>query len=101
MRNKLYTIPTCPHCAAARAYLVSKRVDFIEFDVAADVEALRDMMSMTARTEVPAIVAGDHAVVGFNPKSWDVLLARSAELQEKDPYEIPESLGPDPYRGVD
>ena len=101
MRNKLYTIPTCPHCPEARAYLVAKGVDFIEFDVSVDVEALRMMLSMTARTEVPTIVAGDRAVVGFNPASWDELLVRSAEIQLKDPYELPESLGPDPYRGVD
>ena len=101
VRNKLYTIPTCPHCPVARAYLVAKGVDFIEFDVSVDVEALRMMLSMTARTEVPTIVAGDRAVVGFNQASWDELLVRSAEIQRKDPYELPESLGPDPYRGVD
>jgi glutaredoxin len=101
VRNKLYTIPTCPHCPVARAYLVAKGVDFIEFDVSVDVEALRMMLSMTARTEVPTIVAGDRAVVGFNPASWGELLVRSAEIQRKDPYELPESLGPDPYRGVD
>jgi len=101
VKNKLYTIPTCPHCSVARAYLLAKGVDFIEFDVSVDMEALRMMLSMTARTEVPAIVAGDRAVVGFNPASWDELLVRSAEIQRKDPYELPESLGPDPYRGVD
>ena len=101
MRNKLYTTPTCPHCQVARAYLVSKGADFIEFDVSTDVEAFRAMLSMTARAEVPTIIAGDRAVVGFEPSSWDVLLARTAELQRKDPYELPETLGPDPYRGVD
>jgi glutaredoxin len=101
VRNKFFTIPGCPHCRAAREYLLSKGADFIEFDVSADREALRLMLSMTARTEVPTIVAGDSAVVGFNPRSWDALLARSLELQRHDPYEVPESLGPDPYRGVD
>jgi len=101
LRNKLYTIPSCPHCPVARAYLLSKGVDFVEFDVSTDVEALRAMLTMTARPEVPTIVAGDRAVVGFNPQSWDALLERSAELQREDPYEIPESLGADPYRGVD
>ena len=33
VRNKFYTIPTCPHCRTAREYLVKKGVDFIEFDV--------------------------------------------------------------------
>jgi hypothetical protein len=50
---------------------------------------------------VPAIVAGDSAVVGFKPESWDALLKRTEELQAHDPYKLPESLGPDPYEGVD
>lgn len=101
MRNKFYTKPGCPHCRAARAYLVSKGADYIEFDVSTDIEALRAMLTMTARAEVPTIIAGDSAVVGFNPASWDALLVRSLELQRHDPYELPESIGPDPYRGVD
>jgi hypothetical protein len=63
--------------------------------------ALRSMLMMTARADVPAIIAGDSAVVGFNPGSWDALLKRTEELQAHDPYELPESIGPDPYKGVD
>jgi glutaredoxin 3 len=101
VRNKFYTIPTCQHCRTAREFLVQKGVDFIEFDVSTDLTALRAMLMMTARAEVPAIVAGDSAVVGFNPESWDALLKRTAELQARDPYKLPESIGPDPYEGVD
>ena len=101
MRNKFYSIPTCPHCRTAREYLLQKGVDFIEFDVSTDIRALRTMLTMTARAEVPAIVAGDSAVVGFNPESWDALLKRTEELQANDPYKLPESIGPDPYEGVD
>jgi hypothetical protein len=50
---------------------------------------------------VPAIVAGDSAVVGFSRQAWEELLKRSAELQANDPYKLPESIGPDPYEGVD
>ena len=101
MRNKFYTTPTCPHSRVARAYLVEKRVDFVEFDVSTDFEALRLMLSMTGRDEVPTIVAGYHAVVGFNWESWDELLGHSAETQRHYPFELPSSLGRDPYDGVD
>jgi glutaredoxin 3 len=101
VRTKFYMTPKCPHCQKARAYLLSRSADFIEFDVSRDVEALRAMITMTARLEVPTIIAGDTAVVGFNAHSWDALLERSAELQRNDPYKLPESLGPDPYEGVD
>lgn len=101
MRNKLYTTPTCPHCLVARAYLVEKGVDFIEFDVSTDYRARRLMLSMTGRDEVPTIVAGYNAVVGFNRESWDELLIQTAETQRHDPFELPASLGRDPYEGVD
>ena len=101
LRNKFYTIPTCPHCRTAREYLLHKGVDFIEFDVSTNLTALRAMLMMTSRAEVPAIIAGDSAVIGFDPESWDALLKRTEELQAHDPYELPESLGPDPYKGVD
>jgi len=101
VRNKFYTIPTCPHCRAAREFLVQRGADFIEFDVSTNLTALSAMLTMTARAEVPAIIAGDSAVVGFNPESWDALLKRTEQLQAHDPYKLPESIGPDPYEGVD
>lgn len=101
VRNKFYTTPTCPHCPAARAFLVAKGVDYIEFDVSTDMEALRRMLSMTGRTEVPTIVAGYDAVVGFDPQTWSTLLERSAETQRCDPLALDPRLGPDPYDGVD
>ncbi|MCX6553224.1 MAG: NrdH-redoxin [Acidobacteria bacterium] len=101
MRNKFYVTPGCPHCQEARAHLVARGVDFVEFDVSRDFEALRLLLSMTGRGEVPSIVAGDRAVVGFEPASWDDFLEYSAELQRHDPYVLPKSLGRDPYEGVD
>jgi len=101
MRNKFYSLPDCPHCKAAREFLVGSGADFIEFDVSTDTPALRRMLLMTARAEVPTIIAGDHAVVGFNPVTWAALLKRTEELQAHDPYKIPESLGRDPFEGVD
>lgn len=101
MRNKFYSLPDCPHCKAAREFLLGRGADFIEFDVSKDRLALRSMLLMTTRDEVPTIIAGDSAVVGFNPSSWDALLKNTERLQAHDPYKLPESLGPDPYEGVD
>jgi glutaredoxin len=101
MRNKFYSLPDCPHCKAAREFLLGSGADFIEFDVSKDRLALRSMLLMTTRDEVPTIIAGDSAVVGFDPVSWAAHLKRTEELQAHDPYKIPESLGPDPFEGVD
>lgn len=101
VRNKFYTTPACPHCPEARAFLQAQGVDFIEFDVSTDFEALRLMLSMTGRTQVPTIIAGYDAVVGFNPDSWRELLKRSAEVQRCDPMALDPRFGPDPYDNVD
>ena len=78
-----------------------KGADYIEFDVSTNFVALKAMLLMTARAEVPTIIAGDSAVIGFNPTTWDALLKRTEELQAHDPYKLPEAVGPDPYEGVD
>jgi glutaredoxin 3 len=101
VRNKLYTSPACPHCPEARAFLVEKGVDFIEFDVTTDFEALRLMLTMTGRTDVPTLIAGYHAVVGFDEDAWNDLLVHSSETQRCDPMALPPEIGPDPYDGVD
>jgi glutaredoxin 3 len=101
MRNKFYSLPDCPHCKTAREFLVGRGADFIEFDVSTDNRALRSMLLMTQRPEVPTIIAGDSAVVGFHPDTWAALLKRTEELQAHDPYKVPESLGRDPFEGVD
>jgi len=100
VRNKFYTIPNCPTARGARTFLVGKRVDFVEFDVSTNRAALRAMLTMTARAEVPRSSPATRRC-GIDPASWDALLKRSAELQTHDPYALPPSLGRDPYEGVD
>jgi glutaredoxin 3 len=101
VRNKFYVQPGCPFCGQAREYLRRKGVDYVELDVTRDRRALAQLLSMTGRREVPAIIAGDRAVIGFDPPEWDSFLVYSEELQRHDPYVLPASLGRDPYEGVD
>jgi glutaredoxin len=101
MRNKLFALPDCPHCAASRAFLAAKGVDYVEYDVSRDTRALALLVALTGHREVPALVAGAKAVIGFNAESWDELLEYSAALQLDDPHRLPSLLGADPYDADD
>jgi len=101
MRNKFYYKPGCPHCLAARAFLVASGADFVEFDITRNRSALQAMLTMTGRSQVPSIIAGYDAVVGFDELMWSEFLVRSEHTQRADPMLLDASLGRDPYADVD
>ena len=98
MKNKLFVLRGCPHCQSARAFLAERGAVYVEYDVTDDSDAKRALMILTGRTEVPALVAGYEAVVGFDPGSWSHALEHAAAIELDDPYELPASLGEDPYK---
>jgi glutaredoxin len=101
VRTKFYTIPSCPHCPVAREYLRAKGVDFVEFDVSRDGRAFQAMVEATGRSDVPTLIAGYQAVIGFRPDWWDAALQHASEVARDDPYRLPDWLGPDPLDGID
>lgn len=97
MKHRLFTLPGCPHCGRARTFLARHGIDHVEIDVSTDVEAQREMMTMTGRTEVPALVAGYQAVVGFNEDTWLRVLDDADAVARDDPFALPAILGEDPH----
>lgn len=97
MRNKFFTMPGCPHCREARAFLDRRAPVYVEFDISHDAEALREMLTLTGRTEVPTLVAGYEAVVGFELEAWTAVIERAEAILIEDPFRLPESVGPDPH----
>jgi len=61
----IYTGDPCPFCAAAKALLKSKNVEYEEFDIWKDAAKAKEMLQKTngART-IPQIFIGDHHVGG-------------------------------------
>ena len=47
---KIYTTPTCPYCKIAKEYMKGKGVDFKEYNVAQDHEALQKRACVRLRT---------------------------------------------------
>jgi glutaredoxin 3 len=61
----IYSGDPCPYCAAAKALLKSKNVEYEEFDIWKDSVKAKEMLQKTngART-IPQIFIGDHHVGG-------------------------------------
>ena len=63
----IYTGPMCNYCSAAKHLLNKKKINYIEFDVAADPSKMQEMQKKTngART-IPQIFIGETYVGGYN-----------------------------------
>lgn len=71
---KIYTTPTCPYCTMAKEYLRQRGVQYKEFNVAQDREALQEMVRLTGRRSVPVIACGHEVMVGFDPGRLDQMI---------------------------
>lgn len=63
----IYTKPGCPYCAAAKANLQERGLQYAEHNVQADRAALREMLELNGnRRQVPTIVQDGQVTVGFH-----------------------------------
>ena len=92
----LFTKAGCPYCEEGRQFLRSQGVEFFERNVSVDTIALKDLLFMLGRAEVPVLCAGYQAATGFDPGQWEVVLAHGRELGPHDPLGLPCSIGEDP-----
>jgi len=58
----------------AKDFFKEKNVEFVDFDVATDLEKRKEMITKSGQMGVPVIIIGDELIVGFNkPKIVDLL----------------------------
>ena len=91
----LFTMPGCPYCDAGRLFLGTRGVPFVERSVAEDVLATPDLLFLTGRDEVPTLIAGYQASVGFDPPRWEEVLEHARAIEREDPLRLPPMFGPD------
>ncbi len=77
-RVLVFTTPTCPWCARAKAYLRERAVPFREVDVSRDPAAARDLVRRTGQMGVPVIEIDGRPIVGFDRTRIDQLLGLGA-----------------------
>lgn len=71
---KIYTTPTCPYCTKAKEYFKRRGVDYTEYNVVQDKEALQEMIKLSGGRSVPVIAAGDEVMIGFDQERLDKIL---------------------------
>ena len=62
----IYSTPSCHFCHAAKDFFDEHGVKYEDIDVAANLEARKEMVDMTGQMGVPVIRIGDDVVVGFD-----------------------------------
>lgn len=71
---KIYTTPTCPFCLKAKEYFKKRGVQYTEYNVAQDKEALEEMRRISGGRSVPVIVAGEEVMIGFDQSRIEKIL---------------------------
>ena len=74
----IYTTPTCAYCKMAKDYFAQNNIDYIELDVAKDLNAQQDMIKKSGQLGVPVIMVSDgkseKLLVGYNKSRLEELL---------------------------
>ena len=86
----VYTAPDCPHCAAAKAYLSERGVDFLEIDVRQKPGSLRRLLVLAGRAVVPTVHARGQVAIGFDPGRIDELLLELQKPEAEPDFSWPE-----------
>jgi glutaredoxin len=76
---RMFTTPSCPHCAGAREWLTRKRLRFVELDVEGNPENQRAQKRLNPRGSVPTIDVDGDVVVGFAAPDLEGAIRRAAE----------------------
>lgn len=63
---QVYSKPSCGACVAAKEFLKSNDVDFVEFNLDEDIEAKKRLLGKGVTT-LPFIIIGEKTIDGFNP----------------------------------
>ncbi|MDF2504441.1 MULTISPECIES: glutaredoxin domain-containing protein [Clostridium] len=71
---KIYSTPTCPWCKKTKEYLKSKKIDFIDVNVADDMKEREEMRSLSNQSGVPVINIDGEIIIGFDKGKIDKLI---------------------------
>ena len=74
MEVNVYSIPNCPMCNVAKAFLKANSISFIEHDVASDRQAAKDMIVKTGQKAVPVVEIDGEFIIGFDQDKMEELL---------------------------
>ncbi|MEK7144606.1 MAG: glutaredoxin domain-containing protein [Patescibacteria group bacterium] len=62
----IYSTPTCHFCQMSKDFLKEKGINYIEYDVAHDLEKRQEMIQKSGQMGVPVLFVGDEMIIGFD-----------------------------------
>ena len=62
----IYSTPTCPYCHQTKDYLKEKKVEYTDYDVAADSAKAQEMIDKSGQMGVPVLDIEGEIIIGFD-----------------------------------
>ena len=75
---EIFSTPTCHFCNLAKDWFKENEIEYIEYDVASNLEKRKEMAEMTGQLGVPVIKIEDDVIIGFNPNKIEEVLSSIA-----------------------
>lgn len=63
---KIYSTPTCHWCVLAKQFFKENKVEYTDYNVAADTKAANEMVQKTGQMGVPVIDIDGQFIIGFD-----------------------------------
>jgi len=76
MEIKIYSTPTCPFCQMAKKFFQENNLQFTDYNVAENRQALEEMISKSGQMAVPVIDIDGKIIVGFDREKIKQLVGR-------------------------
>jgi glutaredoxin-like YruB-family protein len=73
---KIYSTPTCSWCKKTKEYLKSKNIEYVDVNVADDMEGREEMFKLSQQSAVPVINIDGNIVLGFDKAKIDKLIQK-------------------------
>lgn len=70
----IYSTPVCHFCHAAKDFFTENKIEFTDYDVAADTKKRQEMIEITGQMGVPVIRIDEDIVIGFDEEKLRELL---------------------------
>ena len=70
----VYSTKACPYCVMAKEYFKSKKIDFEDVDVSADMTRAMEMIKKSGQQGVPVLDVNDQIIIGFNKPAIEAAL---------------------------
>ena len=67
----VYTLPSCGHCKALKAFLSRKNIEFENINVEENNEAAEEIIGKTGQSGFPVIDIGGELIIGFDEKEME------------------------------